>query len=57
MELAQAGVPMLLVPLFGDQYGNAYRAVRHGLGLVLDKFNTDSELIAESIDHILVNDR
>jgi len=53
VETAQAGVPMLLMPLFGDQQGNAKRAVRHQVGLELDKSQLDAKTISEKMNTIL----
>lgn len=48
---------MILVPLFADQYGNARRAVRHGLGLTLDKMTWDSKTITSTINTVLGDDK
>jgi zeaxanthin glucosyltransferase len=50
------GVPMLLVPLFYDEPGNAARVVYHGLGLRLDFEKVSPAALGSSIDKLL-NDR
>lgn len=57
LETAKAGIPMILLPLFSDQYANAHRAVRHGLGLMLDKLELNSHKIIETIEKVLGDDR
>lgn len=48
---------MILLPLFGDQQGNAKRAVRHGMALDLDKANIQTSVIVESMRTILNDSR
>jgi len=57
VETAQAGVPMLLLPLFGDQQGNAKRAVRLGIGLDLKKTELDVHTIAQKMKTILSDEK
>lgn len=57
LETSKAAVPMIILPLFSDQYANGYRAIRHGLGLMLNKFEIDSRKIAHTIETVLANDR
>ena len=37
LEGSQAGVPMVFVPLFIDQHGNAQRGVRRHIGVSINK--------------------
>lgn len=57
LEATHAGVPMIFVPLLVDQYGNARRAERHGLGLTLDKMIWDSNVISSTIRTVLEDDK
>ncbi|CAG2114698.1 unnamed protein product, partial [Medioppia subpectinata] len=49
------GKPMLVLPLFGDQYDNAQRLQETGLGLRLNPFHCTEEELLTSIDKF-VND-
>ncbi|VDP48884.1 unnamed protein product [Soboliphyme baturini] len=53
LETVLSGVPMLLIPLFGDQHTNSQRAARLGLALVLDKMSLTAQSIADSISEVL----
>ncbi len=55
-ECAEAGVPMLVVPLWTDQYGNAARVVHHKLGLTLRRRDVTPQRIEELIER-LIHDR
>ena len=46
------GVPLIVVPSFGDQFGNAGRVVNRGLGLSLDAITITAEKITSSINEI-----
>ena len=51
-EALHSGVPMIVLPIFGDQSGNAARVVHHGFGIRLDHKNISGTQIAESIHTI-----
>uniref|UniRef100_A0A914WMV5 glucuronosyltransferase n=1 Tax=Plectus sambesii TaxID=2011161 RepID=A0A914WMV5_9BILA len=53
LESTKAGVPMVLIPLFVDQYGNAMRAVRLNIGVNVDKNTITAESFASAIDQVL----
>lgn len=54
LESAQAGVPMVMVPLFADQYGNVVRAQRLNLGTVVFKEHlSDGHSLIDAVKHIL----
>uniref|UniRef100_A0A5S6R2Z6 glucuronosyltransferase n=1 Tax=Trichuris muris TaxID=70415 RepID=A0A5S6R2Z6_TRIMR len=57
LEVTLAGVPVILIPLFGDQPGNAARAVRHGLGLQLQVTGITADILEEKIKQVLSNER
>uniref|UniRef100_A0A5S6R3D5 glucuronosyltransferase n=1 Tax=Trichuris muris TaxID=70415 RepID=A0A5S6R3D5_TRIMR len=56
LEVTLAGVPVILIPLFGDQPGNAARAVRRGLGLQLQVTGITADILEEKIKQVLSND-
>lgn len=56
MEGARAGVPMIVIPLFGDQFGNQKRVEQRGIGFGLDKFSLTEQNIYDALDKILNNE-
>uniref|UniRef100_A0A158PBA7 UDP-glucuronosyltransferase n=1 Tax=Angiostrongylus cantonensis TaxID=6313 RepID=A0A158PBA7_ANGCA len=57
LEAAQAGVPVVLMPLFADQKINAMRAQRFGIARVLNKLRLTPENVYEAISDVLGDDR
>jgi len=57
LEACHAETPLLMLPLFWDQFGNARRAERHGLGLTLDKYHLTADGIASAMEQILSDTR
>lgn len=55
-EAVHYGVPMLLMPLGGDQPLNCHLVAAKGMGLVLDANNLNEEEIRKSIS-IVLNDQ
>ncbi|CAD5215340.1 unnamed protein product [Bursaphelenchus okinawaensis] len=55
LEASQAGVPIVLMPLFADQFINAKRSDRFGISTVLDKLSLTPNKVATAISTI-VND-
>ncbi|CAD5214463.1 unnamed protein product [Bursaphelenchus xylophilus] len=54
-ELAYAGVPVVMVPLFADQRFNSAVAQRKGLGVRLEKDELTKEAILEALRQLLEN--
>lgn len=55
-ECILMGVPMLLVPIYYDEPGNAARVVYHGLGLRLDFEKVSATTLGAHIDEVLGRD-
>lgn len=53
LEASQAGLPVVLMPLFADQFINAKRAQRFGIATVLDKLNLNPDKVEEAIATVL----
>ena len=53
MEALYHGIPMLTMPLFGDQEYNAKASEDKGFGLTLDPFNFTSQQLTDAIDNML----
>uniref|UniRef100_A0A914WFX4 glucuronosyltransferase n=1 Tax=Plectus sambesii TaxID=2011161 RepID=A0A914WFX4_9BILA len=54
-EATFLGMPLIMLPLFGDQYGNAKRVERLGLGVSLDKFSLTVESIESALSTVLLD--
>lgn len=57
LESTKAGVPMVLIPLFVDQFGNALRAVRLNIGVSVDKNAITEESMGSAIEQVLKDQR
>ncbi|OAN66837.1 glycosyltransferase [Sphingomonas sp. TDK1] len=55
-QAIRAGIPQLVCPIFGDQFDNAARIARAGLGLVLPKRRYTAVRAAEVIERLLGSD-
>ncbi|XP_066271783.1 UDP-glucuronosyltransferase 2C1-like [Branchiostoma lanceolatum] len=56
-EALHHGVPMVCLPLFGDQPANAARVVARGLGVKLDFSTVTAEQLYQAILHVVTNNR
>ncbi|CAG2116713.1 unnamed protein product, partial [Medioppia subpectinata] len=52
-EAFSFGKPMIIMPLFADQFNNAQRVHEKGFGLRLDPYNCSAEELLNSIDKLL----
>lgn len=52
-EAMNCGVPIVSIPLFGDQYANAKLAVENGLGITIDLATMDEMILREALDTVL----
>ena len=50
------GKPMLVMPLFGDQYENAQRIQEEGLGLRLDPFHCTEDQLLSAVDRLVTDE-
>ncbi|KAI8491722.1 UDP-glucuronosyltransferase 2A1 [Branchiostoma belcheri] len=56
-EALHHGVPMVCLPQFADQPGNAARVVARGLGVKLDISAVTTDQLYQAIRHVLTNNR
>lgn len=54
-EGVQTGVPMILMPLYGDQYQNAIAAQARGAALVVNFATLDEETLMHALDEMFNN--
>ena len=50
------GVPMIVLPLFADQFDNAQRLHETGFGVRLDPYAFTEKELLHKIDHLLTDD-
>ena len=50
-------VPMVMVPLGGDQPDNAQRLASRGAGLVLDIFDITTEILLQGLNEVINDTR
>lgn len=55
MQAISRGVPMLMIPFFGDQHRNAVRCVRGGYAKLLDFRSITTESIVEAVHEMTTN--
>lgn len=53
IEAAKSGVPMLCLPLFGDQFYNAEALYQHGAAEILDKDNISGDILRRTLEWAL----
>lgn len=51
-EAMHYGVPIVSVPLFGDQFANAKSAVENGLGVTIDIDTLDEKSLTTALDTV-----
>lgn len=56
-EAINAGIPIIAIPLFGDQPTNAKLAEKRHLGIVLQKNQISESVLTAAIKSILEDDR
>ncbi|MFF3561811.1 nucleotide disphospho-sugar-binding domain-containing protein [Streptomyces sp. NPDC002574] len=55
-EGVSAGLPMIVLPLFRDQYDNAQRVADLGFGVRMDTYGFDPGVLADTIGELLADD-
>ena len=56
-EAVYHGVPVVAVPLFGDQYDNAQRIVSRGMGVKVDISTLTSDKLVDAIRTVIHDPR
>jgi UDP:flavonoid glycosyltransferase YjiC (YdhE family) len=54
-EAFHFGKPMIVLPLFWDQYDNAQRVQETGCGIRLDTYRFDDGQLTQAVDSLLAN--
>lgn len=53
IEAVDAGIPVIAVPLFGDQYGNAAVLQDAGMATIVDYQDLKKEFLLDAINEVL----
>ncbi|XP_044258452.1 UDP-glycosyltransferase UGT5-like [Tribolium madens] len=56
-EAIYNGIPIIGMPVYVDQYSNVKRAIRKGMGIILDSNKLEKEVLKKSIEEILNNEK
>ncbi|RVE45575.1 hypothetical protein evm_009772 [Chilo suppressalis] len=54
-EAIDAGVPLVTIPMLGEQYYNAHKHVELGIGIRLDALTLDAKTLLKGIEEVLNN--
>lgn len=57
LETTKAGVPVVMLPLFGDQFPNSKRAEMRHLGVTLDKLTLTGEDVENAINAVITDEK
>lgn len=57
MEAVYSGVPMVAIPLFGDQFHNAKNLQDEGIAVKLDHMSITKEKVLAALREVLSNPR
>ncbi|MFH4974639.1 hypothetical protein AB6A40_001348 [Gnathostoma spinigerum] len=52
-EAVNAGVPLIVIPFFGDQQKNAQTIKKRGVGIIVDRFDLSEETITAALQAVL----
>lgn len=53
IEAIDAGIPVIAIPLFGDQYGNAAAMRDVGIATILNYHELNKQLLLDAINDVL----
>lgn len=53
IEAVDTGVPVIAIPLFGHEYGNAASLVDAGIATIVNYENLNKELLLDAINDVL----
>lgn len=56
-EAITAGVPLIGIPMLGDQWFNVEKYVHHGIGVKLELETLTEEILLNSIKNVINNHR
>lgn len=56
-EAICSGVPLIAIPMISDQWYNAEKIARHGIGIQLNMESVTEESLNESINYVIRNGR
>ena len=57
LETAIRGVPVVVIPLFADQFKNAKTVEYRGFGVIVEKLNLNKQTLKTAMNRILGNDQ
>lgn len=57
VEAIHRGIPILAIPIFGDQKNNAATVKELGIGKILDRFTLTETSLMSSVQELLTNRR
>ncbi|MFH4980137.1 hypothetical protein AB6A40_006846, partial [Gnathostoma spinigerum] len=52
-EAVNGGVPLIVIPFFGDQWKNAQTIKKRGVGVIVDRFDLNEETITAALQTVL----
>lgn len=52
-ETIYNGVPVIVIPLFGDGFGNANKAVKMGYGLKLNAKKLTKQILKNAVEEVI----
>ena len=51
------GKPVIVMPLFGDQFDNAQRVAERGFGVRMNPYHCSQDELLNAVDHLLADDK
>jgi UDP:flavonoid glycosyltransferase YjiC (YdhE family) len=56
IEASRCAIPVVVIPIFLDQFRNSQMSVKHGTGIALDRRQVTGEILIEALEKVL-NDK